>query len=1013
MAVSVNWSTRGPLVPACTLALTIVLSCPAAARAGAVGPSRVFERFQQLHWQEQDGLPQNTVLTITTTRDGYLWLGTYEGAVRFDGKRFAVFRPADTPQIGNQQVSALLEDSKGDLWLATYGGGLTRLSHGYFTRYTTRDGLSSDYLRCLFEDRDGNLWIGTNGGGLSRWRDGRFTRYTTDQGLPSNEIGAIIQDGRGALWVGTARGLAELRGGRFQAFVEDHRLTRAHVLALEWTGDGALWAGASDSGLYRIVNRRVRHFGSSDGLTSNRVERLHVDSDDHVWVGTEDQGLFRLSNGRLERYGTEHGLPGRRVPAIAPGVDGDLWVGTNGGLVRLRASLVDNYTVHDGLAAEGARSIYQDAGGRIWVGSTRGLSRFEHGRFVVLTTKDGLPSDDIVSIARGADETAWIHTREGLVRHANGRFVPGPDLGGIPARSVNTVLQGRGGALWIGTGRDGLARLHDGRVTRYTRRDGLADDTVLSLYEDRAGSVWIGTLRGGVTRIDAQGRLQSWSTREGLASDHVKAFYEDGEGTMWIGGGGLSRFKNGTLAPLSSRQGLFNDTVFQILEDDDGNLWMNCNVGISRTSIEELNDVADGRVPRLTSFGYGAADGMLSSEGVGAPSAGWRMRDGTMWFPTIRGVVVLDPRHHDKRPPRVVIESVAVDGRVLPADGTVRLSPGEENLEIQYTGLSWNRPQAVRFRYRLAGLDSHWVEAGTRRTAYYSHVPAGAYTFSVIADNGEGVWSPEGRGFSLVVLPPFYRTWWFVTLIAAGLVGSAAVAHRRRIRRLTRQHAAQEAFSRRLIGSQEQERKRIAGEIHDSLGQSLAIIKNRALLGIHELTDPDAARDQFTRIAAQSAQAIDEAREISFNLRPYLLDRLGLTKALVSMIQKVAAASGVRFTTAIGDLDGFFAPDDEIHVYRIVQECLNNVVKHAGATQATVGVTRDAVAAVVTISDDGHGFAHGAEGGEGGSGLGLTSIHERARLLGADPVIESSPDRGTRITIRFGRPPGAAGVRDA
>ena len=847
---------------------SLVLMWPATLSAQAVSPVKVFGQYHQLHWQEQNGLPQNSILALTPTRNGYLWIGTYDGAVRFDGTRFTVFKPANTPEFGNQHVTAVLQDSSENLWLATHGGGLMRFSNGRFTRLTRADGLSSDYLLCLFEDRDGSLWIGTHGGGLNRWRDGRFTHYTTDQGLPANEVGAITQDDRGELWVGTARGLARSRERRFTDFSEDPRLAGAHIVALDRTRDGALWVGAMTSGLSRITADTIRRFGPGDGLTTDRIERLLVDSDDRVWVGTTDQGLFRFSSARFERYSTRDGLPGNRVPAMAQGVDGDLWLGTDGGLVRLKSPRFTTYTVQDGLAADLAGSVYQDAEGGIWVGSASGLTRFNNGRFAVFTTKDGLPGNRIATIAKGADNTTWVHTRTGLARFAGGRFVAWPDIGGVRPESVMSILEDRSGSLWLGTNEDGVTRLRDGHVMRYTRREGLADDTVLSLFEDRAGNVWIGTLRGGVTRVDTQGRLMSWSTRDGLASDHVKAFYEDRAGTLWIGGGGLSRLRNGTVTPISSRQGLYNDSVFQILEDDEGNLWMNCNVGISRASLKELNDVADGRASTLTSFGYGSADGMLSSEGVGAQPAGWKMRDGTLWFPTTRGVVVVDPQRRDMQPPRVVIESVAVDGRFVPVDETAHLSPRQENLEIRYTGLSWNRPQAIRFRYRLVGLDSQWVEAGTRRTAYYSHVPPGRYTFTVIADNGEGVWNTSGRSVSLVVLPPFYRTWWFVSLAAASVVGLVMVAHRARIQRLTERQLAQEAFSRQLISSQEQERQRIAAELHDGLGQSLAIIRNRALIGIHTVTDLDAARDQFTRIASLSTEAIDEARDISLNLRP-------------------------------------------------------------------------------------------------------------------------------------------------
>ncbi len=982
-------------------ALLISLLASAAA-AQSMAPDPVFGRYQQFYWQQQHGLPQNSVIALTTTRDGYLWLGTYEGAVRFDGTRFALFNPGNTPEIGNQHVQALLEDAAGNLWIGTFGGGLTRFTSGRFTRYTTRDGLSSDYVLSLFEDRNGTLWIGTNGGGLNRWRDGRFTHYTTDDGLPVNEVGAITADGSDGLWVGTANGLARFSQGRVTTFVDHPDLLRAHILALARTRDGAIWVGSSAAGLFRIDDRQVRKFGPGDGLTSVRMERLHVDENDRVWVGTADQGLFRFSNGRFERYSTREGLAGNRVPAIGPGFGDDLWLGTDGGLARLTPPRFKVYTSRDGLAEDLARSIYQDPDGNVWVGSSKGLSRFKDGRFVVYTTKDGLPHNTIVTIAEGAGRTTWVLTRAGLTRFDGDRFFRWREIGGVAPESVTAILQDSSGGLWLGTREAGVARLRDGQVTRYTRREGLPDDTVLTLFEDRAGNVWIGTLRGGIARVNGNGRLKSWSTREGLASNHVKTFYQDRAGTLWIGGGGLSRFRDETVTALSSRQGLFNDTVFQILEDEEGNLWMNGNAGISRASVKDLNDVADGRAPALTSYAYGVTDGMLSSEGVGMSPAGWKMHDGSLWFPTTRGVVVVDPRARSAQEPRVVIESVAVDGRIVPADHAVRLSPGQENLEIQYTGLSWNRPQAIRFKFRLVGLDSHWVEAGARRTAYYSHVPPGSYTFTVTADNGEGVWNTQGASLPLVVVPPFWQTWWFVALSLVAVAALAALLHTRRVRSLDRARAAQAAFSQQVIASQETERKRIAAELHDSLGQNLLIIKNRAALGSQTKPDPETAREQFEEIAASATQSIEEVRQIAYNLRPYHLDRLGLANSIEDMVERIGSSSDIRFETAIAQLDGAIPKDLEITLYRIVQEGVNNIVRHAQATRAWIEVSRDAHHVTIAIRDDGKGF-HG--GGAGLSvpsqGFGLTGIAERVRMLDGTHVVTSSPGHGTTIEIRL------------
>ena len=550
-----------------------------------------------------------------------------------------------------------------------------------------------------------------------------------------------------------------------------------------------------------------------------------------------------------------------------------------------------------------------------------------------------------------------------------------------------------------------MIRVRGGHATHLTAKDGLADDSVEALFEDRRGSLWVGTLRNGVTRI-SDGQMTSWSTRDGLAANHVKVFYEDAAGILWIGthGGGLSRFKDGRFATISARQGLYNDQIFQILEDDAANLWMNCNTGIWRTSLKQLNEVADGSRTAVESFSYGTADGMLSSEGVGANLAGWKMRDGSLWFPTTKGIVVIDPRRRDTEPPRVLIEGITIDREPTATAGAVRLTPGQENLEIQYTGLSWSRPQAIKFRFRLIGLDRDWVEAGARRTAYYSHLPPGSYTFNVTADNGEGVWDGTGQTLAVVVLPRFYQTWWFRAAIASSLVALVWLFWRYRVGQMNRAQVAQQAFSRQLIESQERERQRIAAELHDSLGQNLLVVKNRALLGAL-LQQDEAARKQFNEIGTTVAQTLEEVRTIAYNLRPHHLDQLGLTTTIRAMIEEIAESSAIEMTSELDDIDGVFSPADEITIYRIVQESLNNVVKHSGAGEAGVAVHCHEHHVEITIRDNGHGFAANASnaGEAQRGGFGLKGLAERVNMLGGTHTIESAPGRGTTVTVRLAR----------
>jgi signal transduction histidine kinase len=391
------------------------------------------------------------------------------------------------------------------------------------------------------------------------------------------------------------------------------------------------------------------------------------------------------------------------------------------------------------------------------------------------------------------------------------------------------------------------------------------------------------------------------------------------------------------------------------------------------------------------------------TNGGGEPS-GLRARDGKLWFPMIKGVVAIDPEIRNTQAPPVAIEHVTLEGIALPQSQPIRIPPGRQGLEIHYTALSFTRPEQVVFKYKLIGLDSDWVNAGTRRTAYYPHLPSGTYTFTVIADNVEGVWNERGESLQIEVLPHFWTTWWFLTLAAVFLVGLAAIAYRFRALRWKQAHAAREAFSLQLLASQEAERQRIAAELHDSLGQSLLIIKNRAVLALTSVSDPELTREQLEEISAGASQAVEEVREISYNLRPYQLDRFGLTKALKSLCAQASKSSGIQIMAEVDPIDGIFPAEVESSIYRIVQEAVNNIIKHSLATEAALVLRRAEAGLFLNIHDNGRGFQPAADANPAGArpaGFGLIGIAERVRMLKGTCDIESSANHGTTITIRL------------
>jgi signal transduction histidine kinase len=451
-----------------------------------------------------------------------------------------------------------------------------------------------------------------------------------------------------------------------------------------------------------------------------------------------------------------------------------------------------------------------------------------------------------------------------------------------------------------------------------------------------------------------------------------------------------------------------NDGAFQILEDDNRHFWISSNRGIYSVAKDELNEFADGRRAGVTAVAYGKSDGMLNAECNGGRSpAGIRARDGRLWFPTQDGVAVIDPQNikTNSQPPPVVIETIKIDNELsaVPSitDGSsLTVEPSQNNFEITYTALSFINSENLRFKYRLEGLDDDWIDAGTRRLAYFSHVPPGDYKFRVIAANSDNVWNEQGATLNVVVLPPFYRTWWFLILTGFAILATAYLLFRLRVSQINLKHAAELAFSRRLIDSQEQERKRFAAEMHDGLGQSLVIIKNRAKLSLKQPDRKEMMLDHLENISATASHAIEEAKEMAFNLRPHLLDRLGLTKTIESMLGKVSIASGIEFEAEIDEIDGVLEKDSEILLYRIVQECANNIVKHSQANKAVLKIERNDHKLTVNISDDGCGFDPQTDGNDlSKRSFGLIGISERTRLLGGKLNIESQPGAGTHVSI--------------
>jgi signal transduction histidine kinase/ligand-binding sensor domain-containing protein len=944
-------------------------------------------------WTTGNALPQGVVYAMTQTRDGSIWFTTLGGLVRYDGVEFTVFERATLPGIRSNRFVTLIETSDGTLWAGTEDGFVTRYQSGEFTSFSV-DGSLTPVLGLSAEGA--NLWVSTSRG-LFRYDGARFLRtrdaavtgrflyltgtaaigdagvYLQHPGRPPDVIPfprALDPDARFTVrataqstWiVHEDRGIFELRDGKLQRF--DHPLLmdlvkkattgavgREAIGAITRASDGAFWISESSRGVARVDERSVQWITPADGLAGVDVSRIFEDRDGTIWVATRGTGISALRLQPATTYGAAVGLsPPNVYPILSR--NGQLLVGSWGG----------------------------------------GVYRFDGARFTPALPSSGF----ILSLADGGDDSYWVSAHDRGVARVRGADVRSFTIDdGLPSLIVPAIYRARDGRMWFGTS-NGLATLTAEETIESWQMPEIAENSIQTIAEDRDGSLLLGT-RGGLLRF-RDGR----ATRLALAGESVRAIHIDDDGTLWIGtyDRGLHRIRNGRAASITSKNGLWNNGVFAIVAESEF-FWMSSNRGLHRAARRELEAVADGQPLKLSQLALTEHDGLLSAECNGGVQPSFaRTADGRIWFPSQRGIVALDPRlvSVPTTPLSVQIHAVSVDGERVPLTDEIRIGPESRRLELRFVAPSTVTSVITRYRYRLEGFETEWNEIVGDRVAAYTSLPPGRYRFLVTASNAAGQWSQNSAALGLRVLPPFWRTWWFITAMIAAALLILVVVHRSRMRVLERERAAQAEFSHRLLTQQEEERKRVASELHDSLGQSLLIIKNRALLGM-DGTTADTAAEQLEEISETASSAIDEVRRIAHNLRPVELDHLGLTRSLEVLLSRMSSSSPILFSGDLEPIDTLLPKMSEVNMFRIVQEWLSNVARHSKASAAVVSLRREGPRMRLRIQDDGAGFSAAQAAEERRAGIGLRSIAERVEMLGGTYDIRSTPGEGTALTV--------------
>jgi ligand-binding sensor domain-containing protein/signal transduction histidine kinase len=947
--------------------------------ASALEPTTPLPGYGRQSWVMENGLPQNTVQAIAQTSDGFVWLGTEVGLVRFDGNSFVLFDQNSKPGAPSDRSSSL----------------------GW------KPALPGNDVRCLLAANDGVLWIGT-GDGLARLKDGVMTTFTTSNGLPGNSIRSLHEDQRGEISVSTESGEVVVNGSGV-----------VPVLVDKVDGPPALLRAELADKYYAIVNKTDAYLNQKGrpqltltvgkDLPGTRIQTAFADRQGGLWIGTNG-GLVRYTFGKIDRFPLTDPLATASILSIMEDREGNIWVGTEtGGLHILRDERFRTLGTRDGLSSDATTTVVEDNAGTLWVGTNGGgLDAFTHNgsslsRVKALTVREGLVSDIILSLAAAPNGDLWVGTPDGLNRVHNGVVSSFTSADGLPDEFIRSLLVDADGSLWIGT-RRGLAHWNPGfpgiHLDIFTQATGLGSDLVGAMVRDVRGNLWVATL-AGLSRLQGSPKpsITNFTASDGLSSNVITALLPRSNGTLLIGtqGQGWNLWDGQHFSPVA-RTGINRTTIHAILDDEQGHLWFATANGLARCDC----DMAGGCSHWME---FGPADGLRGREmATNSHPSAWRSRDGWFWFATPKGLVAIDPAHFPVNtvPPPVALIRFAADDVEQPLHGAdpLKVQAGHNHFQFDYAGLSFTAPQKVHYRYMLEGFDHQWTEAGVRRSAYYTNIPPGNYTFHVQAANNDGVWNEEGAALTFTLRPHFYQTIWFYILLAALAAGLIVLILRLRLLRAKRQFDAVLA-----------ERNRIAREVHDTLAQGYVgvSVQLEVLSELLRHNNTEAAIKRLDTTRQNVREGLAEARQSIWALRSQDTGENTLPVKLRRATEQ-ANGSGVEAAFSLYGAYRPMPPGMEREFLRVGQEAIHNVKKHAGANHLAVQLEYGPAEIALEVRDDGRGFemTRGVDSPPGH--YGLTGMRERADVIGGTLEVNSEPGSGTTVRLQV-MTPGAAQER--
>ena len=954
----------------------------------ALDPRKSLTQYSRTIWTQESGLPQDTIRAITQTNDGYLWLGTDEGLARFDGYEFVVYNKANG-DLPDNSITALAAANDGGLWIGT-SNGLTLYREGRFRTFTVKLGLPDAAITALYADREGALWV-VAGIYLSRYQDGRFTNLKPDTDIPISSARAVCEDANHDLWVAGFSRVVRRTGGKFVTVMEAAALDGMVVLAMMADRDGNIWIAGNRGIIRRSADGAIHRYGAREGLPDPVVRAIWADRDGNIWAGTNN-GMARLQGNRFVITHQDNPEDSDGVRCLFEDREGDLWIGANGGLSRWRNDVFMVYGKPEGLPSDAPNVVFQDRAGRVWVGlNDLGMMQFSGAQSQRYSSKEGLPDSGVYQIREGGKGDLLVATRSGVARMEGGKFRNYHPPDPLARTAVFDALEDAQGALWLATP-GGLSVVRGRQFQNVVAGGPLLIDFMVTLSQGRDGAVWAGTYGKGLWRVQGDERRQ-YTTADGLSSDQIRSLYEDAQGTLWIGtfGGGLNALRDGRFVHYTAHDGLLSDNIGKVF-DDGPSLWLSTTRGICQIAKSQLLEFNARKRSRLEPQNYGVDDGLRSAQCAPAyPTAGGGIRttDGRLWFTTSRGLAVLDP---DVRKPAVLspvahLVQMTANGDPVDLSHTARLAPGNERLQIRYTGIHLSAPEHVQYFYRLEGLDPDWVAAGGRRVIDFNSLHYGHYRFNMRAELPGGPASEQSYEFE--ILPRFWETAWFRALGVAALLAAGWAIYQLRLRQI------RSRFSLVL-----QERARLAREIHDTLAQGFVGISSQ-LDAVAMSMPPDAtpARSYLDMARRMARHSLTEARRSVMDLRASALEGQDLAAAIQSGTRLWTAGSGVELAVEVTGTGSKLPEEMEQHLLRIAQEAVTNALKHAGASRIEVKLRMEGRRLYLRIRDDGRGFDQRDVFSSGTGHFGVIGMRERAERLGGELRLASNPGAGTEVEV--------------